>query len=197
MSTNKETSRDQLEVRGFAVGGHVVLRPVLEEDLAALAPLLAGNPGETDRLPWTQQRLKKKFEDEKEPGLWGKNTRYLAAVRREGGEVVGYVKEHRDENPGVFWAWIHVADGAGDRDVLGPDMISAYLAYKQRWHDPFRVSFDILGCEADKAGWLEACGFPLELTRRRMVLWLGQPQDLCTYTWYSDRLKAELAKREE
>lgn len=197
MSDSKTTGNSDAEVRGFAEGGHTVLRPVLEEDLAALAPLLASNPGEPDRLPWTHQRLKKKFEDEKEPGLWGKSMRMLTAVRRDSGEVIGYVKEQKDENPGVFWAHMHVADGAGDRDTLGPDIIAAYLAYKQRWHDPLRVGFNALGCEADKAGWLETCGFPLELRRERMVLWLGKPEAICTYAWYSDRLKDELAKRKD
>lgn len=197
MSNKQTKDNKETEVKGFAEGEHTVLRPVLEEDLAALAPLLAGNPGEPDRLPWTQQRLKKKFDDEKEPGLWGKSMRMLTAVRREGGEVVGYVKEQKDENPGVFWAYMHVADGAADRNSLGPDMLAAYLAYKQRWHDPFRVAFNILGCETDKAGWLEQCDFPLELRRERMVMWLGKPEAICTHAWYSERLKAELARREE
>ena len=57
--------------RGFVEGEHIVLRPVLEKDLEQLAPLMAQNPCERKPTPWTLQRLKKKFEDEKDPGLWG------------------------------------------------------------------------------------------------------------------------------
>ena len=196
MSISEVSSNQDQQVKGFATGEHVVLRPVLEDDLAALAVLLANNPGEPDRQPWTHQRLKKQFDDEKEPGLWGKSTRVLAALRKDTGEVIGYLKERRDDNPGVVWAWLHVADGTAERETLGPDIIRAFLAFKQRWHDPLRISFDVLGCEADKARWLDGCGFPLEVRRERMVLWLGQPQAVCTHTWYSERLKADLAGRD-
>ena len=195
MTEKNETTTE--EQKGFATGEHVVLRPVLEDDLAGLAPLMASNPGEPDRLPWTTQRLKKKFEDEKEPGLWGKQSRMFVAVRKQGGELVGYLKQHKDENPGVYWCWLQVADGLADRAELVKDMVQAYQAFMLAWHDPLRISFDVLSYEEDKAAWLTECGYPLELRRERMVLWLGEPQAVCTHAWYSERLIAELAKREE
>ncbi len=180
--------------KGFAEGRHVVLRPVLEADLADLARLMAENPQES--LPWTLQRLKKKFESEKEPGLWGKTDRVFVAVRTHGG-VVGYLTERQSKQAGIFWGFTHVADGLDDRGELGRDLISAYLAYKQKWHNPLRLSFDILGCEDEKAAWLQAGGFALELKCERMVMHLGRPESICTYAWYSDELKQRLASRDK
>ena len=77
-----DTSGTTME-RGFAEGEHVVLRPVLESDLAGLAELMAQNPIEA--LPWTRQRLTKQFKDEKEPGLWSKAhcVKRICAFRRK------------------------------------------------------------------------------------------------------------------
>ena len=184
--------------RGFAIGEHVVLRPVLEDDLPVLANLLASNPSEPERLPWTHQRLVKKFEDEKAPGLWDEQGRkhVFTVLRKDGGEMIGYLREREDWNSGVYWCHFHLADSMASRAELASDLLTTYLAFKRKWHDLLRISFDILGCEEDKASWLAAAGFELELRRERMVLWLGQPQAICTHTWLSERLKAELAKRE-
>jgi hypothetical protein len=189
---------EQATTTGFAIGELLTLRPVLEGDLPALAQLLAANPSEPERLPWTQQRLKQKYEDKDAPGLWdekGRNFIY-AAVRRDTGELVGYLREHEDHSGGIYWSHFHIADGLADRAALAADLLKAYHAYKLKWHDPLRISFDVLGCEDEKAAWLTAAGFELELTRERMVLWLGQPQSICTHTWLSERLKAELAQRD-
>jgi hypothetical protein len=189
---------EQVTTTGFAVGELLVLRPVLEGDLAALAHLLADNPSEPERLPWTHQRLKQKFEDKDAPGLWDeKGRKYVfAAVRKDTGELAGYLREREDYGSGIFWSYFHIADGLEGRAALAADLLKAYHAYKLKWHDPLRLSFDVLGCEEEKAAWLTAAGFELELKRERMVLWLGQPQSVCTYTWLSERLKSELAKRE-
>ena len=187
-------SNETIKEKGFAEGQHVVLRPVLEADLPELAKLMAENPLEA--LPWTLQRLKKKFENKKEPGLWGKTDRVFVAVRTQGG-VVGYLTERQSKQAGIYWGFTHVADARDDRDVLGRDLISAYLEYKQKWHNPLRLSFDILGCESAKAAWLQAGGFELELTCERMVMQLGGPESICTYAWYSDELKRRLASRDK
>jgi len=173
--------------KGFAEGEHVVLRPVLEDDLPELAKLMAENPGEREPTPWTHQRLKKKFEDKKEPGLWGKRERYYVIVRKSGG-VVGLLREEDDYNRGIYWNELHVADALADRDQLGRDVAATYLAYKQRWHDPLRISFDLLRVEKTKIAWLEACGFELELTQERSVLYRGKPEARCFYTWLSETL---------
>jgi RimJ/RimL family protein N-acetyltransferase len=180
--------------RGFADGEHVVLRPVLEADLAELAPLMAENPLET--LPWTHQRLKKKFEDKDEPGLWGKSQRYFAIVRKTGG-VVGYLKEQQDANRGMYWNEHHVKDGIADRATLGLDAVNAYLEYKRKWHNPLRISFDVLRPEQEKIAWLEQAGFEHELTQERVMLYLGQPEARCMYTWFSAELLNAPAWEEE
>lgn len=191
---SEQKTIDATAERGFAEGQHVVLRPVLEADLAELAKLMAENPAET--LPWTLQRLKKKFEDEKEPGLWSETDRVFVAVRTQGG-AVGYLSERQSKQAGIFWCSTHVTDRLDDRGELGRDLVSAYLAYKQNWHNPLRISFDVLGCESDKAGWLQAGGFELELTCGRMVMHMGRPESICTYAWYSEGLKQALASRGE
>ena len=187
-----ETTTNTTE-RGFATGKHIVLRPVLETDLTELARLMAENPAET--LPWTPQRLKKKFEDKSEPGLWGKSQRYFSIVRLNGG-VVGYLTERESKQAGIFWCFVHVADRLVDRDELGRDLVSAYLEYKQKWHNPLRISFEILGCESAKAAWLKAGAFELELTCERMVMQMGRPESICTYAWYSDGLRQALTRRD-
>jgi RimJ/RimL family protein N-acetyltransferase len=179
-----DTNETAIE-RGFADGEHVVLRPVLETDLVELAPLMAENPLET--LPWTHQRLKKKFEDKDEPGLWGKSKRYFAIVRKTGG-VVGYLKEQQDSNRGMYWNEHHIKDGLADRAALGHDAVSAYLAYKQKWHNPLRISFDVMRPEEEKIAWVEQAGFKLELTQERVMLYRGQPEARCLYTWFSEEL---------
>ncbi|MBN2080971.1 hypothetical protein JW859_02065 [bacterium] len=188
--TTSETNKQQ----GFAEGQHVVLRPVLEDDLAALAGLMAENPLEP--LPWTLQRLKNKFEDKDEPGLWGKTARHFVIVRHNG-EVVGFLKESDDSNRGMHWNELHIKDGLADRDVLGVDTLTAYLAYKQKWHNPLRISFDVLRPETEKATWMVEAGFELELTQERVLFYRGQPEARCLYTWFSEELLNAPAWSEE
>lgn len=188
-----DTNETAME-RGFAEGEHVILRPVLESDLRELAQLMAEHPLET--LPWTLQRLKKKFEDKDEPGLWGKSQRYFAIVRRVGG-VVGYLKENEDSNRGMYWNEHHIKDGLADRAALGLDAVSAYLAYKRKWHNPLRISFDVLRPEEEKSAWMVQAGFELELTQERIMLYRGQPEARCLHTWFSEELLSAPAWEEE
>lgn len=185
-----ETSEQGGGERGFAEGEHVVLRPVKEDDLRDLAALLAECPCEEKPMPWTHQRLKKKFEDEKEPGLWGKRERHYAVLRKTGG-VVGFLHERDDWSVGIFWCVMHVAEALEDRDELGRDVIAAYLAYKRRWHDPLRISFNALDPEQAKIAWLEHCGLELELTQERYALYQGEPVALKMYTWLGPRLRED------
>jgi hypothetical protein len=187
-------SNETMKEKGFAEGKHVVLRPVLEADLPELAKLMAENPLEA--LPWTLQRLKKKFEDKEEPGLWGKSQRYFAIVRQSGG-IVGYLKEQEDAIRGMYWNEHHIQDSVADRSLLGLDAITAYMQYKQKWHNPLRISFDVLRPEQEKATWLEAAGFELELTQERVMFYLGQPEARCLYTWFSEELLNAPAWEEE
>jgi hypothetical protein len=189
----------QTTTTGFATGALVTLRPVLDTDLAELAALMAANPSEPDRLPWTPQRLKHQFEDKDAPGLWdSKNSKHVYTVlRSEGGAVVGYLREREDWSRGVYWCHFHLADGLPDLPAVTADLLNTYREYKLAWHDPLRISFDILDCESGKAQQLTAAGYELEVRRERMVLWLGQPQAICTHTWISGKLLAELAARDQ
>lgn len=188
-------TEQQTTTSGFASGAQVTLRPVLESDLPQLAALLAANPGEPERLPWTPQRLKHKYEDKATAGLWdSKNSqRMYTVLRSEGAAVVGYLREREDWSHGVYWCHLHLDDSLPDLQVLLADVLHAYRDYKLAWSDPLRISFDILECESGKAQQLTAAGFVLELRRERMVLWLGRPQAICTHTWISDKLLAQLA----
>jgi RimJ/RimL family protein N-acetyltransferase len=176
------------EERGFAQGALVVLRPVREEDLPELARLLAENPFDREPLPWTHQRLKQKFEDKEEPGLWGKRKRYFAVVRLSGG-MVGFIFEEEEWGDStVCWNRFHVGGRLEDRDALGRDALAAYLAYKRRWNDLRRISFSIGGVEEAKAQWLRDCGFAWEITLEQAVLHQGQPVAEVIYSWVSERV---------
>ena len=174
----------QATQQGFAEGGHVVLRPVKEDDLRELARLLAENPYERERLPWTYQRLKKKFEDKDKPGLWDKERKTYVVLRKSGG-VVGFIQETVWQS-GKHWCELHVADRLADRDTLGADLVQAYFAYMQKWYRPWRISFAILALEQQKADWLTSAGFEKELLFEQAVFYEGKPEALCYFTWISD-----------
>jgi hypothetical protein len=198
-TTETKTDYPQPPERGLAFGELVALRPVLADDLPALARLMAANPAEPERQPWTVTRLQKKFADEKAPGLWNRNDRlyHFIVARREDGAVVGYLREKQDWHGGMYFNHIHVAEQLADWQVLLRDALTTYRSFKQQWLEMLRISFDILGCEEEKAQCLEAAGYGLEVRLERMHLWHGQPQARLTHTWMSERLERELAKREE
>jgi len=177
--------------RGFIEGEHVVLRPVLEADFGELAPLLAANPYAEKQLPWTQQRLKQRYEDKDEPGLWGKRERYYVIVRKTGG-VAGFLMQNGEDRDSS-WCRMYVDEAAADRDVLGREALSGYLAYMRRWKDPGRITFDVLSLEEEAISWLEATGFEHEVTIERAALYRGRPETLKVYAWLSERVKANLA----
>lgn len=178
--------------RGFVEGEHIVLRPVLEKDLEQLAPLMAQNPCERKPTPWTLQRLKKKFEDEKDPGLWGSGEKYYVAVRKAGG-VVGFLVQ-RGQNR-VYWITVHVDDNIADRDAVGMDILKAYESLMMDWHDPVRIGCEIIEPEAAKAGWLKDCGYELEVVFERMQMWLGEPVAVHHYGWIAPAYR-ELAEQQ-
>jgi hypothetical protein len=170
--------------RGFATGEHVVIRPVLESDLKDLAQLLAENPYCAEQVPWTFQRLKKKFEDKDKPGLWDHENKTYSVVRKRGG-VVGYLKENSGDNQ-MYWCELHIGDRSSDRNALGTDLVATYLAYKERWHRPRRISFALLLLEEQKAQWLTAAGFEQELVFERAYFHQGQTVALAYFTWCAD-----------
>jgi RimJ/RimL family protein N-acetyltransferase len=180
--------------RGFATGELVVLRPVLEEDLPELAQLLAANPCDNKQQPWTLHRLKKEFEDKDSPnsGCWGEEQR-LFTVARQTGEVVGFIKEQKESNVPLFWNRLYIGEPHPDRHELGVDAAKAYLAYKCRWYNPPRITFDAVRAEPGVAEYLAAAGFELEIVFEELMLYRGQPTAYCGYTWFSDYLKQHIA----
>jgi len=186
-----EAAEQKREV-GFAEGEHVVLRPVLEADLPELAKLLAANPCDSKPQPWSLQRLKKRFEDKDDPGLWGKDERYFAVVRKTGG-IVGFLREACEWKDGMYWNRLYIGEEHGDRDALGRDTVASYLAYKRKWHAPRRISFDVLRVEPGIGEWLSQAGFACEVTFELSMLYRGQPEALCVWAWLSDEVRSNLA----
>jgi RimJ/RimL family protein N-acetyltransferase len=181
---------------GLALGELVAFRPVREQDLPELWKLLMETPCEHRPRPWTLQRLKTLFENEKDPGLWGDRNRYFAITRRDQGELIGYLMQRQDENPRMYWNHFHIADAAQGRDELGADALLAYLAFMGKWYDPLRIGFKILETEERKAAWLEAAGCELELRVPNKVFFLGQPGAVCTYGWLGEHLRRNLEARQ-
>jgi len=193
MQPNETSQQAEME-RGFAMGKHVVLRPVLEKDLPELAKLLAADPCDEKPQPWTLARLKKLYEDKEkdDSGLWSKAKRYFAVVRKTGG-LVGFLKESEDWGAGFFWNRLQLAETLDDRDQLGRDAIAAYVAYKRKWHNPRRISFDVLQGEAGLPDWLAAAGFVLDVTLTHQLQHAGRPAALSLYAWLSDEIRNNLA----
>ena len=154
--------------------------------------MLAANPCDDKPLPWTLQRLKKKFEDKDNPGLWGREQRYFVVARLAGG-VVGFLQEREESGHGAYWNRLYIDESLDDRDTIGPDAIAAYLAYKHKWHNPQRIGFDALRGEPGLEQWLSDAGFTCELVFERWVLHRGQPEALCIYSWLSEAIRANLA----
>jgi len=169
---------------GHAAGEHIVIRPVLVDDLRDLAQLLAENPYEDEPLPWTYQRLKKKYEDKENPGLWSHNAKTYTVARKQGG-ITGFIRESIDAGA-KLWCGLHLGMDIPDRDALGGDSVATYLAFKQTWQRPRRISFALLLAEEQKCRWLAAAGFELELVFKRAHIYLGKPATLAYYTWCAD-----------
>lgn len=175
------------QAQAMATGAYVRLRAVQEEDLAELAALLAETPCPRELLPWTTQRLRKKFNAEKDPGLWGKKERIYVAVRIADGQVVGYIDECvrgvcREPR-------LHIAARAADRNELGNDMLATYMQSLLDWHDQVRVEAYLLACEEQKQQWLTAAGFELEASLSDMYMHQGKPEALQIWGWVNPRLE--------
>src|SRR5688572_12425572 len=115
MTNLQTTVTSQTTVPEFVSGELAKLRPVLEADLPALARLMSEAPFgfSWEREPWTVQRLKKKFDDEKEPGLWGRTSKFYA-VTDYAGALVGALREELDRLNG-YDIELHIALAREDR----------------------------------------------------------------------------------
>jgi RimJ/RimL family protein N-acetyltransferase len=177
----------------FISGELTRLRPVLEADLPALAPLLAEAPlgFSFEREPWTLQRLTKRFEDEKSPGLWSARKRYYM-VTDTAGTPVGALFEEVGRLGGSEILF-HVALARPDRDALGPDMLRAFLAYKCSWQNCPRLESAVLEPQAAERAWLAACGFEHEIHCAEAWLHQGRYVGLEIYAWLAQWVQANRA----
>jgi hypothetical protein len=184
---------DEMTGKGLAQGEQIILRPVLEQDLERLAYLLGESPfgiGQ-DALPWTAARLKKKFEDAENPGLWG-DRRFTFAVARLSGGVVGFIDCTRDSCGGL-WITLHVQQGLADCDSLGRDALATFMAMARKWHNLPRVATAVVACEQEKCGWYRDAGFELEIRAEEAQLYQGCFHDILIYGWLAESTIANRA----
>ncbi|MCC7477377.1 GNAT family N-acetyltransferase [bacterium] len=167
----------------FINGQLTRLRPVLERDLEGLVELLNEAPlgFNWEGYPWSLPRLKKKFEDEKEPGLWGQRQRFLAATDLDGA-LVGVLHEEQ-ERSGQVGLEFHFALARSDRGQLGPDALQAYMDYKRNWFNTPRIECNLLSPQEAEIGWLLALGFIHDMSCQRVRLHLGQAAALEIFSW--------------
>jgi RimJ/RimL family protein N-acetyltransferase len=170
------------------MGELIRLRAVQEEDLESLAALLAESPRPREPLPWTVQRLKKKFEAEKTQGLWTEKRHFYLAVRLSDGQVVGYIDEREQ--------WIcrdlhfHVASRESARDELGRDMLATYMRLTLDWFDQVRIEAWVPACEQQAQQWLADSGFQLEVVFEEMFMHQGRPEAEQLWGWVNPQLES-------
>jgi hypothetical protein len=173
----------ELPAPDFISGAMTRLRPVLERDLEGMVELMNEAPlGFTwDGYPWSLPRLEKKFEDEKEPGLWGQRHRYFV-VNDLNGQLCGVFHEEH-ERSGQVGLDFHFALGRADRGQLGPDALEAYRAYKRNWFNTPRIEVNLLTPQREEQDWLLALGFHHDMSCPRVKLHLGEAVGLEIFSW--------------
>jgi len=171
----------------FIEGEHVGLRAVIEGELDALAALMSECPlVMRESQPWTGQKLRKQYGDEKEPGLWTEKRKTYAVVDR-GGALAGFIVQRSRENQ-LYECSLHVADARDGRDALGRDLLACYMKLLLDWSDPVRIETYILAVEEQKAGWLKSAGFELEASFEEMYMFRGEPATGQIWGWVNPRV---------
>lgn len=176
--------------RGFVSGQHLTLRPVMEADLQRLADYMSepgARPGA--EAPLTLQALKKQFEDEKSPGMWGDEKKTYLALALDG-SLRGFITERTHMSMGQHIANYHIGLRHEQRDALGCELVALHLRLLNDWQRLLRVEARALEEDQPKRAWLEAAGFELEFVAPRSVFHLGQAVGLAYYSWLSPELKA-------
>jgi len=170
----------------LAQGDLVKLRGVQEADLERLAAIMSQAPMlGTKPKPWTTQSLKQKFEDKKDPGLWGEKDRTYCAVDNDG-KVIGLIQATRREYVTEFN--FHVDDNRPDLDELGRDLVATYKLLLTDWHDPARIESSILEVEESKAAWLMEAGFEREVVIKESFMFEGRPVAGEIWGWVNPRV---------
>jgi hypothetical protein len=179
-------------LKAFEKGEHCAIRPVLGSDLVELARIMAQAPCRRRPEPLTHERLRKQYEDEKKPGLWSETDKTYV-VLDSSGAVVGFIQESYDMFMGMLSITMHVDDLCALRDAVGAEMLILFRRYLDRWRSIQRITCEILELEQDKASWLTAAGFELELAMQRAELYRGRAVTRCAWAWMSEELKAQPA----
>jgi hypothetical protein len=166
----------------FVDGELTGLRPVLAEDLDALVHLLNESPMPFgDNVPWTVSRLKKKFEDEKDPGLWTEDKRWYTVLDLADGSVVGLLKE--ESRGGEVWLSQYFAEALSNREALFLDGLGAYVHFKDRFANVSRINVELVDAQADDAAWFAELGFVHQARVPGVCFYLGERRDLLLYSW--------------
>jgi RimJ/RimL family protein N-acetyltransferase len=167
----------------FVDGELTGLRPVLEGDLEALVHLLNESPLPFgDNVPWTLARLKKKYEDEKEPGLWDDEKRWYAVTELVDNSLCGVLRETHWRT-GEFGVKLHLAHSNASRRELMTDAVLTFVRFKEGFSNANRINIDFLEIEEDKAASLADVGFIPQGRIPGVCFHLGQPCDYILYSW--------------
>jgi hypothetical protein len=171
----------------FVEGELAGLRAVTESELDALAALMSECPLVLREMqPWTGQKLRKQFNDEKDPGLWAEKRKTYSVVDRTG-LLCGFIVQRSRENQ-IFECSLHIADTRPDRDALGRDLLACYMQLLRDWSDPVRIETYILAAEEQKAGWLRDAGFELEASFEEMYMHRGEAATGQIWGWVNPRV---------
>lgn len=167
----------------FVDGELTALRPVLEGDLEALVHLLNESPLPFgDNVPWTVARLKKKYEDEKDPGLWTDTRRWYTVLELSDQSICGVLRESRRGN-GEVWLNLHFAESLRRRAELMADAIRTYVRFKDGFAGIWRINAEFLDVEEEKAECLAQAGFIPQTRVPEVCLHLGERHDYVLYSW--------------
>jgi hypothetical protein len=164
----------------FADGELTALRPVFEEDLEAVVGLINASVCPIGEHPiWSYARLKKLFEDEKEPGLWTKAKRWYVVLHKQDRNVIGVIVEKQERTTEVELQF-QFADGS---EELARDGLATYFKYRTGFYTTTRINAEFASVESDKQRWLEELGFIHQARIPESLLWLGERCDLLLYSW--------------
>ncbi|MDQ3024462.1 MAG: hypothetical protein M3R04_08790 [bacterium] len=182
-STNTPRESAPVSHIRFVDGGISALRPVLAQDFEAVVNLLNASPVPFGSTPvWTVARLKKMYDDEKEPGLWNKSKRWYTVLRKADSLIVGILVEHC-ERTGETGLQFQFTESAENSDDLARDALATYLKYRTGFYTTPRINVEFASFEENKQRWLEELGFIYQARIDEGLQWLGERCDLLLYCW--------------
>ena len=179
---DEQTVKDAPRLK-FVDGELTGLRPVLEGDLEALVHLLNESPLPFgDNIPWTVARLKKKYEDEKKPGLWDEEQRWYAVMKLADNTLCGILRETHWRT-GEYGLKLHIADSNPRRCELMSDALRTYVRFKDGFANASRINIDFLDIETEKEACLTEVGFIPQGRIPGVCFHLGERRDYIVYSW--------------